>query len=90
MGYANYLYDGKLCGYAVPDECNQDGCETPIDRGLAYSCGNGPGEADDYCDGYFCGEHLYFVDPEVSDSRQLCGACLADAEVLVVSDKEQQ
>lgn len=83
MGYGQYDYNGKLCGYMVADVCNEDGCDTSIDRGLAYACGGYPGEHDDFCDGYFCAEHLFFPDPDLTDSSQLCRRCLADLGVGV-------
>ena len=72
MGYAHYDTPLGDSGYAVEDICNQDGCATQIDRGLAYLCGDRPGyESEDACGRWFCGEHL-FCGPD----GQRCGSCL--------------
>jgi len=60
MGYGSYTIQGKHCGYLVDATCEEDGCSEQIDRGLAYACGDNPGEFDDYCAGYFCAKHLYY------------------------------
>ena len=61
MGYAYYmLADGREAGYGVPDVCNEEGCDEPIDRGLAYLCGESPGGDEYGCGGYFCGAHLFY------------------------------
>lgn len=75
MGYAYYIIGGKECGYAVPDVCNQDGCEVAIHRGVAYACGGNPGDGEDYCDRYFCDSHLLFTDSGVR-----CSECAAFIE----------
>ncbi|KEF04633.1 MULTISPECIES: hypothetical protein [Streptomyces] len=41
--------------------CEEPGCEKQIDRGLAYLCGETPGDDEYGCGGYFCGEHLYMA-----------------------------
>ncbi len=66
MGYGFYtLPDGREAGYSVEATCDKDGCETKIDRGLAYLCGQNPdgwrdtdepGCGNYYCDPH-CGEH---------------------------------
>ncbi|PZE53733.1 hypothetical protein [Curtobacterium sp. MCLR17_044] len=41
MGYQVYEdpdHSWRWAGYAVPAECDWDGCDTRIDRGLAYKC----------------------------------------------------
>lgn len=83
MGYGYYVIGGKECGYAVEDTCNQEGCTAVIDRGLAYACGGTPGEVDEFCDGYFCGEHLFFVEGSRlggGEHRPMCGKCVAFLE----------
>lgn len=62
MGYAHYtLPDGREAGYGVEATCDKDGCETEIDRGLGYLCGDYPdGWRDDEapgCGNYYCGPH---------------------------------
>lgn len=64
MGYARYEIirpngDRIEAGYAVPAECEEEGCGAKIDRGLAYLCGKDPRGDDHGCGGYFCEEHLY-------------------------------
>jgi hypothetical protein len=65
MGYAHYtLADGRKAGYGVVATCDEDGCGENIDRGLAYLCGEDPGDGGEHgCGGYFCGEHLYGGEP---------------------------
>lgn len=78
MGYAYYVIDGKECGYAVEAVCEQEGCTTEIDRGLAYACGGTPYQ-DNSCAGYFCTAHLFYPD----EGPPVCAACL---ELLAVAD----
>lgn len=71
MGYAFYtLPDGREAGYSVKDICNEGGCDTEIDRGLAYLCGETPGGGEYGCGGYFCDEHLL-----VGGSADCAGQC---------------
>jgi hypothetical protein len=67
MGWAyGKSWDDREIGYSVEAVCDEEGCETEIDRGLAYLCGdldqvlsnNGYG-----CGKYFCGSHLFFWSP---------------------------
>ena len=69
MGYGYYVIGDKECGYMVDAVCEEPGCDTQINRGLAYACGGEPGEVDWSCDGYFCYEHLIFPD------IPYCGEC---------------
>lgn len=72
MGWAHGILDGKEVGYAVADVCNEKGCDTEIDCGLAYLCGN---LYDDIgCGDYFCYAHL-FCGPEGSGDCWLCKRC---------------
>jgi hypothetical protein len=62
--------DGRDIGYGISATCDHPGCETKIDRGLSYCCGDMHGgdldeentgtEAVLYqcCGRYFCPEHL--------------------------------
>lgn len=79
MGYGSYVIDGKVCGYTVADVCNEDGCDTEIDRGLAYACGGSPGDYDGHCGGYFCADHLFFAVVE-GQSGFYCQRCAASGE----------
>jgi hypothetical protein len=63
-------------GYSVPAACDHPGCTARIDRGLAYLCGDGFGQpTDEACGGYFCNEHLLYVEGARS---QLCPTCAAN------------
>lgn len=77
MGWAHGdLADGREVGYAVPTTCEQEGCEAAIDRGLAYLCGEMHGQDDQHgCGRYFCGEHLFYAEPECV-THAVCGTCL--------------
>ena len=59
MGWANCGEDrdGRRIGYAVAARCDHPGCETEIDRGMAYACGGHHGEGDGACHKYFCDAH---------------------------------
>lgn len=70
MGWAYYEVDGRECGYSVAAVCDEDGCTAEIDRGLAYLCGDLPGQEDDQCGLYFCGSHLYYA-----SNGQRCERC---------------
>ncbi|MEU6674823.1 hypothetical protein [Streptomyces sp. NPDC046925] len=75
MGYGSYTVtrNGERieAGYLVDAECDKEGCDEAIDRGLAYLCGQTPGGDEYGCGFYFCGHHMT-VD-------QLCEACSAKA-----------
>lgn len=62
MGYGYYTesIDGveRHCGYGVQCVCDHPGCDKRIHRGLAYLCGQDPGEGSYGCGRYFCEEHL--------------------------------
>jgi len=72
MGYGFYvLADGREAGYSVEAECDHDGCTERIDRGLAYLCGDDPGDGGEHgCGRYFCYGHLLMGGP-----HQMCGQC---------------
>lgn len=62
MGYAFYtLPDGREAGYGVEATCDKPACETKIDRGLGYLCGENPNghrdESEPGCGNYYCGTH---------------------------------
>lgn len=59
-GYAGLDYWGRQIGYEIEATCDRRGCETEIDRGLGYLCGDlphRPFDAQPGCSMYFCGEH---------------------------------
>lgn len=72
MGYA-LGFDpswGRDVGYGVPALCDYPGCQTKIDRGLGYVCGNGIFGGDSGCGLYFCSEHLSY-----NEQGQCCERC---------------
>lgn len=76
MGWAYYEINGKPCGYSVAATCEEPGCTTKIDRGLAYICGNMP-DSGEGCGRYFCYEHLFMdVDEELAGAQR-CAKCHA-------------
>ena len=82
MGYA--IYDTPLgdAGYGVVDTCHQEGCPEVIDRGVAYLCGDEPGQPSERgCGRWFCEGHLYGGYP--LPARQYCRACLDALHELV-------
>ncbi|MCK9435483.1 MAG: hypothetical protein M0R32_11950, partial [Candidatus Cloacimonetes bacterium] len=60
MGWSYGVVEGKEVGYGVKAICEHPGCKKKIDRGLAYACGNDIGSSDTFCNGFFCGDHLYY------------------------------
>lgn len=75
MGWGSGQNDrGEEVGYLIADVCGADGCDTVIDRGLAYCCGGLEGEAfggdGPGCGRYFCEEHLF-----LGRNMFLCQAC---------------
>ena len=76
MGYASYDTPLGEAGYAVEDVCHQDGCNEQIDRGLAFLCGDQPGEPCEIgCGRWFCADHL-FMSPE--EAGGICGGGLCE------------
>ena len=75
MGWADCGTDskGRPIGYAFEATCDHPGCDTKINRGLSYACGNMHGNTDWGCENYFCPEHLMLVDKD--HDSQLCFAC---------------
>lgn len=76
MGYARYEItrkDGQTieAGYDVEAVCEEKGCATEIDRGLAFLCGQVPGGDETGCGGYFCADHML--------GDQKCTRCAAAA-----------
>ena len=79
MGWGDCGEDnkGRPIGYCHEATCDHPGCEAKIDRGLSYACGGMHGEGERSCEGYFCGEHLVYVeDPyKATTVGQLCEPC---------------
>ena len=75
MGWSYGIVEGKEVGYAVDATCEFLGCNKKIDRGLAYKCGDYPGSGDDFCNGYFCYDHLV-----MTKNGQRCEECSKEIE----------
>lgn len=75
MGYAFYeLADGREAGYGVEAQCDADGCEKEINRGMGYLCGEQPkvtskDNGEWGCGDYHCSEHEY----DHNCSNPMCG-----------------
>lgn len=68
---------GVTVGYSIQAVCAEDGCDAPIDKGLAYCCGGLAGvEGEKGCGRYFCGQHLF----PSGRGGQLCESCSDLAE----------
>lgn len=62
-------------GYGVPAYCDKPGCNTEIDRGLSYVCGEEPYGGIYGCGLYFCAEHLGYTD-KTEEFVALCRRCM--------------
>lgn len=74
---------GREVGYSVEAVCDQDGCATEIDRGLAYCCGGMHDGGEDGCGDYFCHEHLFVTgweDGTTHPQGMLCQSCCDEWE----------
>ena len=82
MGWATGTNnEGRPVGYAVPAVCDQPGCTTAIDRGVAYACGGMHDGGEHGCGRYFCATHLLLgpADFLCSDCIQnFCPECSSD------------
>lgn len=73
MGYASGINaQGRLIGYGISAICDEPHCQTRIDRGLAYVCGDEHDGGEYGCGGYFCARHLFISNQRVF----LCLRCL--------------
>jgi hypothetical protein len=71
MGWAYCgIHNGREIGYGIKAKCDFLGCSKDIDRGLAYACGGHHLDGDNYCDKYFCYEHLI-----ITQEGQRCPTC---------------
>jgi hypothetical protein len=78
MGWVNCGEDskGRPIGYAHEDTCDHPECNKKIHRGLSYACGGMHGDDVDYCEGYFCEEHLVYNScANDCEGALLCQAC---------------
>jgi hypothetical protein len=92
MGWANCGTDskGRPIGYAHEATCDQPGCTKVIHRGLAYACGDMHGENDFSCEGYFCGEHLFFVSSKVLPDDRCAFLCKGCIEKIDKDEEEEE
>ena len=72
MGYGVYSREGRWAGYGIPAICDHIECETKIDRGMSYLCGEEPG-AEKGCGLFFCSDHLWIS--ATDDDPQMCERC---------------
>lgn len=78
MGWADCGDDskGRPIGYAHEATCDHPGCDTKIDRGLAYVCGDMHGEDEYSCEGYFCPQHRNgFIKTDQGRVISVCKSC---------------
>lgn len=69
---------GDEMGYAHEGVCSEPGCETKIDHGLSYLCGEMHMDSET-CSRYFCSEHL--VGGNFPHQRcRTCAALVPDEE----------
>lgn len=61
MNEEENIYQRSTKWYLFEAICDHPGCNTPVDRGLAYACGGMHGEDEYSCEGYFCDDHLYYT-----------------------------
>lgn len=91
MSWANCGTDseGRPIGYGFAAVCDEEGCDTEIDRGLAYACGGMHGGGSYMCEWYFCGEHLIRVETPGKRAVGICSSCLShetvDNDMRIVS-----
>lgn len=84
-------------GYAWVAQCDEEGCETIIDRGLSHCCGgmhegevlydHQRDESASTCGGYFCEAHLQIVigfDDDGNDKGlDVCALCAEHIKALI-------
>lgn len=59
MGWAHgHGEGGRDIGYGVAAECDVDGCDKQIDRGVSFACGYEHDSSEHSCAGYFCEDHI--------------------------------
>lgn len=82
MGWADCGTDskGRPIGYVHLATCDHPGCNAEIDRGLSYACGGMHGQADVYCEGYYCPVHLIAFVETSAGQWTVCSSCRAEME----------
>lgn len=93
MGWSNCGTDskGRPIGYSHDAVCDHDGCNSVINRGLAYACGGMHGQNGVDCEGYYCHKHLRTFVEHHGHDYTVCDKCLADmqADKDWVEDREE-
>ena len=79
MGWSHCGTDskGREIGYSIEAKCDALGCDTVINRGLAYACGGMHGESEYDCEKYFCTEHLVLCEVPEGNVHFFCPQCAA-------------
>lgn len=54
------LISGKEIGDHIVATCEHPDCEVVINRGVDHACGEVHEGNHKSCDGYFCGDHLFY------------------------------
>lgn len=91
-GYCGTDSKGRKIGYSIPATCDHPGCEKLIDRGLSFACGGMHGDCGGQaCEGYFCSDHLRYVDKEAMAcdelaQGQLCFSCFEEAKKVITEN----
>lgn len=77
MGWGNCGKDslGRNIGYYWRGKCDHRGCKTRISRSVSSACGGMHGEADEYCEKYFCDTHLSYVEDPFEQRIYQGGLC---------------
>ncbi|KZN58922.1 hypothetical protein N473_26255 [Pseudoalteromonas luteoviolacea CPMOR-1] len=86
MGWSNCGEDsaGRPIGYAFEATCDHQGCNSKINRGLSYACGDMHGETELGCERYFCEEHRHIA---VEDGDRCISVCNGCAKELIESEE---
>lgn len=89
MGWANCGKDseGRPIGYAHGATCDQEGCNTKIDRGLAFACGSMHGSDEVSCEKYFCEAHKTNYVMDSAHGTTVCNSC---AKALIESGEWEE
>lgn len=98
MGWADCGTDsqGRPIGYAFEATCDHKDCDTEIDRGLSYVCGEMHGEDEISCEKYFCSKHKpNYVEIEDTIGNKIltricdeCAAALRASEEFIEDEEE--
>ncbi len=83
MGWATGTNaEGRDIGYGIQATCDRPGCDTEIDRGIYFACGDMHDGGDHGCGKYFCDGHMGYRVVAGDDGQpkltgpQLCDDCI--------------